>query len=157
MKRFLKGLVIVAGMFAAFPAGAAEEGLVQRAAERERATFGPACGEMSFLPEAFIVGDVSKDGIDDVIINAGAVSCGGAIGSECNSFGCPFRIYVQAEDGKLNYISQVRALEMKQGYLYGIRNLKFRIKGKHCQKLGRNTCTIITRIENRELVTIATE
>lgn len=157
MKRFLTGLALIAGMLAAFPAQAADDALIQRATERERATFGPACGEMSFLPEAFIVGDFSKDGNDDVIVNAGVVSCGGAIGSECNDFGCPFRIYVQADDGKLNYVTQVRAFDMKQGYLYGIRNLKFRIKGKHCQKLGRSSCTIITRIENRELVTIATE
>ena len=115
------------------------------------------CKQVLFLKGAITLIDISKDGKDDVIIDTNKISCDKQIGMECTSFGCPYRIYVQTGDGGFQYITQVRAISMEPGYLYGVRNVTFRIKGMHCRKVNASVCNIMTRVRDMELITLSTE
>jgi hypothetical protein len=125
--------------------------------DRERQDYAVSCQSVKFMPEAIWTGDVNKDGLTDAVVKSSAIACDNSIGVECNTLGCPIRIYVQTDDGRMAYIGQVRAFGYEVSYRYGIRILEFRIAGNRCQKVNAAKCLMVARIDGRKLVTLSTE
>jgi hypothetical protein len=125
--------------------------------ERERQDLAMSCKDIRFLPDAFWSGDINKDGLTDVIVQSSAIACDNALGQDCDTLGCAMRIYVQTDDGRFRYVSQIRGSGFSVGYRYGIRIIEFRISDSRCRKVKAAKCLLITRVEGRKLVTLSTE
>lgn len=125
--------------------------------ERERLDYAVSCQDVKFMPEAIWTGDINKDGLTDAVVKSAAIACDNSFGVECNTLGCPIRIYVQTEDGRMAYIAQVRGFGYEVSYRYGIRILEIRIAGNRCQKVNAAKCLMVARVDGRKLVTLSTE
>lgn len=146
----LAALVLIAPL----PASADEVDAVQ---ERERQDYAVSCKDVKFMPEAVWTGDINKDGLTDAVVKSSAIACDNSFGVECNTLGCPIRLYVQTDDGRMAYIAQVRGFGYEVSYRYGIRILEFRIAGNRCQKVNAAKCLMVARVDGRKLVTLSTE
>jgi hypothetical protein len=153
--RIAQRLAIAASILTAPMTAVADE--VDAVRERERQDYAVSCQDVKFMPEAIWTGDVNKDGLTDAIVNSSAIACDNSFGVECNTLGCPIRIYVQTDGGRMAYIGQVRGFGYEVGYRYGIRILEFRIAGNRCQKVNAAKCLMVARIDGRKLVTLSTE
>jgi hypothetical protein len=151
-----KALLLIVAVLTLAPLWAAADE-IDPVVKRERDSYAMSCKEIQFMPEALWTGDINKDGKNDVIVNSAAVACDKEFGAECTNLGCPIRLYVQTDDGVFSYVGQVRAYDYAISYRYGIRVLDFRIGGSRCKKINASKCSMIARIEGRELVTLSTE
>ncbi|MDH6264794.1 hypothetical protein M2360_000175 [Rhizobium sp. SG_E_25_P2] len=148
-------LAFVAAMLLAPLTAFADEADAVR--ERERQDYAMSCQDVKFMPEAIWTGDVNKDGLTDAIVQSASVACDNSFGVDCTALGCPIRIYIQTDDGRMAYIGQVRGFGYEISYRYGIRILEFRIAGNRCQKVNAAKCVMVVRVDGRKLVTLSTE
>lgn len=101
--------------------------------------------------------DFNNDGLADVITEPGLALCDGVKAPECNLLGCPYRFYVQTDDGTYALIAEMQFYSYTTYMRYGNQVIVAIMQGPYCGRSTAQTCKITYRIRDTSLIEIKRE
>jgi hypothetical protein len=134
-----------------------QQSLVMDPERFERQHFMGICKQASFDSGFATPRDFNNDGIMDMIIDEGKITCDGESRYLCNDEGCPSNFYVQVKEGGYVLIATARIY----GYDYVMRfgNMVFVLKmpARYCDRSDTEPCKMTVRVRGTRFVTIRKE
>lgn len=135
----------------------AQQSLVLDPERYEREHFGKICQQVAFDEGFATPRDFNNDGIMDMVIDEGKITCDGEARYLCNDEGCPSNFYVQVKEGGYVLIATARIY----GYDYVMRfgNMVFVLKmpARYCERTDSEPCKMTVRVRGTRFVTIHKE
>lgn len=136
-------------------AAAAQSKIILNVAARERASYKGHCQSAEFGPEFINNVDFNNDGLSDIIVDHGAVTCDGKKGTACRDIGCPYNFYIQVAEGGYLFAANADLFGYSLMKRYGNMVLVLKADGVSCKKEVGEPCTITIRVRNTTFETIS--
>ncbi|WP_337270652.1 hypothetical protein [Oryzifoliimicrobium ureilyticus] len=134
---------------------AAQQSLVDDPVAFEQKHFQAQCKEASFSGAFASRIDINNDGLTDVVINEGELTCEGEKGPQCNDDGCPYNFYVQVAEGGYLLIATAQMFGYEMEKRYGNMVLDMKMNPRFCDRSGGDPCVIISRVRGVKFFTIS--
>ena len=135
----------------------AQQSLVQDPERFERQHFTELCDQSAFDEGFATPRDFNNDGITDMVIDEGKITCNGVQNYLCNDEGCPANFYVQVKEGGYVLVATARIF----GYDYVMRfgNMVFVLKmpARYCDRTDSEPCKTTVRVRGTRFVTVHKE
>lgn len=149
----LSSFVLSFALLSAAPLKAAE--IVDDAIAQEKAEVAQTCKVATYGEHFADIVDFNNDGLDDVIVNRGAVNCDGVDGKLCGDVGCPHNFYVGVAEGGYVFIANADLYGYELKKRYG--NLTFEMKANaaSCGRDDDEYCIITSRVRGLRFDTIS--
>lgn len=136
-------------------AAAARAEIILNVAGRERASYKGHCEAAEFGQDFIRHVDFNNDGLDDIIVNHGEVTCDGKKGTTCRDIGCPFNFYIRLAEGGYIFAANADLFGYDMMKRYGNMVLVLKADGVSCKKAVGEPCTITIRVRNTTFETIS--
>lgn len=133
----------------------AQQQLVRDPAEFEKAHFSKVCEKAEFADDFATPLDINNDGLMDVVINHGAITCDGEKGASCTPEGCPYNFYVQAREGGHIMIATAQIYGYDFIKRFGNMVFVFKMHPKYCERTDERQCEMTVRVRGTRFVTIS--
>jgi hypothetical protein len=101
--------------------------------------------------------DFNNDGLTDIITEPDQAICDGVKAPECNLLGCPYRFYVQMDDGSYALIAEMQFYSYSTYQRYGNQVLVAVMQGPYCGRSTAQTCKITYRIRDTNVIELKRE
>lgn len=149
----LRILLLSLALAPAVPGQAAP--ILPDAVAHEKAAIDGQCKAAIYGDDFSRVVDFNNDGLDDVVINLGAVNCDGVDGKLCGEVGCPHNFYVGIAEGGYVLIASADLYGYELKTRYG--NLVFEMKANaaSCKRDDDEYCIITSRVRGLRFDTIS--
>lgn len=136
-----------------FVAGAQQQ-LVQDPERFERQHFTSIC-QSALFDEGFAKPlDINNDGIMDMVIDEGKITCDGKPKYLCNEEGCPSNFYVQVKEGGYILVATAKIYGYDFKMRFGNNVFVFSMHPKYCERDGGDPCQMTVRVRGTRFVTI---
>nr|WP_316651283.1 hypothetical protein [uncultured Gellertiella sp.] len=123
----------------------------------ERKHFSEIC-QTSAVDEGFATPrDFNNDGIMDMVIDEGKITCDGKPNYLCNDEGCPSNFYVQVKEGGYVLIASARILGYDYRMRFGNMVFVFRMAPHFCDRTDGKPCEMTVRVRGTRFVTVHKE
>ena len=143
--------------FAVMPAVVnAEQTPVKDPAVFERDHFVKRCGAGTTFGDSFATEqDINNDGLADVVVNEGEITCKGEKGPDCTDEGCPYNFYVQDDQGSYIMIATARIYGYDFIKRFGNMVLVMKMHPRFCDRTDAAPCLVTVRIRDTQFTTIS--
>lgn len=145
-------------LLALMPSAAfSQQTLVMDPERFEREHFTKICKQVSFDEGFATPRDFNNDGIMDMIVDEGKITCDGENRYLCNDEGCPSNFYVQVKEG--GYVLVATARIFGYDYIMRFGNMVFVLKmpARYCDRDDTEPCKMTVRVRGTRFVTIKKE
>lgn len=132
----------------------AQQALVQDPERYERQHFSEICQKAMFDDGFSTQRDFNNDGIMDVIIDEGKITCDGKGKYLCDDEGCPSNFYVQAKEGGYILIASAKIYGYDFVMRFGNMVFEFRMHPRYCDRTDSEPCQMTVRVRGTRFVTI---
>lgn len=100
--------------------------------------------------------DVNNDGLMDMVVNQGLVTCDGVRGPGCNDDGCPYNFYIQVKEGGYFMIATAQIYGYDFVQRFGNMVLAMKMHPRFCERpAGSDPCIITSRVRGAQFFTIS--
>lgn len=99
--------------------------------------------------------DINNDGLTDVVLNDGAITCDGEKGHACNDDGCPHNFYLQVKEGGYFMIATAQIYDYKFIPWYGYKVLVLKMHPRFCDRTDSKPCEMTVRVKGTKFLTIS--
>lgn len=138
------------------PAGAlAQQSLVMDPERFERDHFTEICKQVSFDAGFAKPLDINNDGLTDMVVDEGKITCDGEAKYLCNDEGCPSNFYVQVKEGGYVLIATARIYGYDFIMRFGNMVFVFDMAAKYCERADSEPCKMTVRVRGTRFVTIS--
>lgn len=136
-------------------AAGAQQQLVMDPEMYERGHFQKTCKAAQFGADFIRRLDINNDGLEDMVINHGELTCDGVRGPACNADGCPNNFYIQVKEG--GYIMIATAQIYGYDFIKRFGNMVFVLKmhPRFCERKDAAPCEMTVRVRGGQFVTIS--
>ena len=143
--------------FAVMPVAVnAEQTPVKDPAAFEKNHFVQRCGAGTTFGDGFATEqDINNDGLTDVVINEGEITCKGEKGPDCTDEGCPYNFYVQDDQGSYIMIATARIYSYDFVKRFGNMVLAMKMHPHFCDRTDDAPCVVTVRIRDTQFTTIS--
>ncbi len=132
----------------------AQQQLVQDPERFERQHFTEICQKAMF-DEGFAKPlDVNNDGIMDMVVDEGKITCDGKAQYLCNEEGCPSNFYVQVKEGGYILVATARIYGYDFKMRFGNMVFVFSMHPRYCDRTEGDPCQMTVRVRGTRFVTI---
>lgn len=153
LNNLIRIAILLASIFATTTAGAQQD-LVADPERYEREHFDKKCKIAQYEGNFAKRLDFNNDGIEDIVINEGAITCDGERQFLCNSEGCPHNFYVQVKEGGYIMIATAQVFSYDFIPWYGYSVLKLMMNPRYCDRTTGAPCEMTVRVRGTKFVTI---
>ena len=134
----------------------AEQTPVKDPAAFEKDHFTKRCGADTTFGDGFAtVQDINNDGLADVVVNEGEITCKGEKGPDCTDEGCPYNFYVQDDQGSYIMIATARIYGYDFIKRFGNMVLAMKMHPHFCDRTDDAPCLVTVRIRDTQFTTIS--
>jgi hypothetical protein len=134
----------------------AQQSLMPDPAAFERDHFNKRCGGKVSFGEGFATEqDINNDGLKDVVINEGEITCKGEKGPDCTDEGCPRNFYLQVAEGGYFMVATARIYGYDFIQRFGNMVLVMKMHPHFCDRTDTEPCEITVRVRGTKFVTIS--
>jgi hypothetical protein len=150
--------VLNALLLALAPAEAfSQQSLVMDPERYEREHFTGICKQVVFDSGFATPRDFNNDGIMDMVIDEGKITCDGESRYLCNDEGCPSNFYVQVKEGGYVLIATARIYGYDYMMRFGNMVFVFKMHPRYCDRSDTEPCKMTVRVRGTRFVTIKKE
>ncbi|MBB3965211.1 hypothetical protein [Rhizobium metallidurans] len=157
MKKLLIALNLVAAL-AVSTAAQAQQSLLPDPEVYEKDYFKKQCAEVSFSDGFATRQDINNDGLVDVVVNEGKMTCDGSSSTKCDEDGCVNNFYLQVAEGGYFMIATAKTYGYDIQQRYGNKVLAMKMHPRFCDRPNADPktdpCVITTRVRGTKFVTI---
>ncbi|MBB4065878.1 hypothetical protein [Gellertiella hungarica] len=132
----------------------AQQQLVQDPERFERQHFSEICQKAMFDDGFAKRLDINNDGLMDMVIDEGKITCDGQGQYLCNEEGCPSNYYVQVKEGGYILIATARIYGYDFKMRFGNMVFVFRMHPRYCDRTEGDPCEMTVRVRGTRFVTI---
>lgn len=133
----------------------AQQSLISDPEIYEKKHFQEQCTEASFGNGFLTRRDINNDGLMDVVINEGELTCDGQKGPQCNEDGCTYNFYLQVAEGGYFMIATAQIYGYDFIKRFGNMVLAMKMNPRFCDRTGGDPCLVTTRVRGTKFVTIS--
>lgn len=151
--RFSALLSIVLALCA--PAALAQQELLDSPEQYEVQHFQKICKTAEFGAGFMTEQDINNDGLTDVVMNQGEVTCDGEKGPGCSEDGCPYNFYLQVAEGGYFMIATAQIYGYDYVKRFGNMVLVMKMHPRFCDRTDGDPCLMTTRVRGTRFVTIS--
>lgn len=134
-----------------------QQALVMDPERYERDHFAEICKKASFDDGFAVQRDFNNDGIMDVVIDEGKITCDGQAKYLCNEEGCPSNFYVQVKEGGYILIASARIFGYDYMMRFGNMVFVFKMAPHYCDRTDTEPCKMTVRVRGTRFVTVHKE
>ena len=144
-------------VLALLPAAAqAQQSLLPDPAAFEKEHFLKRCeGQASFSDDFATPRDINNDGLGDVVINEGELTCKGEKGPDCTDEGCVYNFYLQVAEGGYFLVATARMFGYDFVQRFGNMVLVMKMAPHYCDRTEGDPCEMTVRVRGTKFVTIS--
>ncbi len=155
VKKFLLvGLSLLA--FAIMPGLAiAQQKLVEDPEIYEKQHFLSTCKPAEFGDGFIRRLDINNDGLEDVIVNHGELTCDGVRGAACTAEGCPYDFFIQVKEGGYLMIATAKLYGYDFVQRFGNMVFVFKMHPRYCDRTDATPCEMTVRVRGGRFFTIS--
>ncbi len=128
----------------------AQQPIIPDVAVHEKSDYEKRCKSVSFGEDFIVHLDFNNDKLDDIIVNGGAVTCDGVEGPDCKPVGCPYKFYLQVEEGGYLMAANADLFGYDLAKRYGNMVLVLKAHGASCQRAAPDFCLITVRVRGTD-------
>ena len=141
-------------LLGAMPAAAQQE-LLDSPEQYEIRHFQSICKTTDFGPGFMTEQDINNDGLTDIVMNQGEVTCDGEKGPGCTDDGCPYNFYLQVKEGGYFMIATAQIYGYDYVKRFGNMVLVMKMHPRFCDRSDGDPCLMTTRVRGTRFVTIS--
>lgn len=150
---FLLSLLVVSSLAVEVRA---QQSLLPDPVAFEKAHFMKACDGKASFGEGFgTPRDINNDGLMDMVVDEGQLTCRGEKGPDCTDDGCPYNFYLQVAEGGYFMIATVRMFGYDFIQRFGNMVLAMKMNPKYCDRTGGDPCIVTVRVRGTQFTTIS--
>jgi hypothetical protein len=158
VKTLLIALNLVAAL-AVSTAAYAQQSLLPDPEIYEKDHFKQQCTEVEFSDGFVTHQDINNDGLVDVVVNEGEMTCDGTKGPQCDEDGCVYNFYLQVAEGGYFMIATAKTYGYDFVQRFGNKVLAMKMHPRFCDRPDgdpkTDPCVITTRVRGTKFVTIS--
>jgi hypothetical protein len=150
-------VILCAIAFVAMPAiSGAQQSLLRDPVAFEREHFLKRCeGQASFGDGFATPRDVNNDGLMDMVVNEGELTCKGEKGPDCTDEGCVYNFYLQVAEGGYFMVATARMFGYDFVQRFGNMVLVMKMAPHYCDRAEGDPCEMTVRVRGTKFVTIS--
>ena len=134
----------------------AQQSLIPDPATFEKAHFLKRChGQATFGDDFATRRDINNDGLMDVVVNEGELTCNGEKGPDCTDEGCIYNFYLQVAEGGYFMVATARMLGYDFVQRFGNMVLVMKLAPHYCDRSEGDPCEMTVRVRGTKFVTIS--
>lgn len=134
----------------------AEQSLLPDPVAFEKEHFLKRCGPDTSFGEGFATPrDINNDGIMDMVVNEGVITCKGEKGPDCTDEGCTYNFYLQVAEGGYFMVATARMFGYDFVQRFGNMVLVMKMAPHYCDRTEGDPCEMTVRVRGTKFVTIS--
>ncbi len=146
---------VLGGLLAVLPLVAgAQQQLVQDPERFERKHFTEICQQASFEDGFAKPLDINNDGITDMVVDEGKITCDGKAKYLCDEEGCPSNFYVQVKEGGYILVATAKIYGYDFKMRFGNMVFVFSMHPRYCDRSDGDPCQMTVRVRGTRFVTV---
>jgi len=155
VKRLLLVTLNIVALLTAPVAAFAQQTLIPDPAAYEKQHFQKECDTAEFSGSFATQQDINNDGLMDVVVNEGELTCDGQKGPQCNDDGCTYNFYLQVAEGGYFMIATAQIYGYDFIQRFGNMVLAMKMSPRFCDRTDGDPCIVTTRVRGTKFVTIS--
>jgi hypothetical protein len=122
----------------------------------EREHFLKRCGADTTFGDDFATPrDINNDGLVDMVVNEGVITCKGEKGPDCTDEGCTYNFYLQVAEGGYFMVATAHMFSYDFIQRFGNMVLVMKMAPQYCDRSEGDPCEMTVRVRGTKFVTIS--